>query len=236
LPQSSRASWRWACSSPSTSKGAEPRILPQSFYGISLRAFFTTPGNSYLISPVATLRTHPARVRPATTYPTSLPLTTWPSSCATKIRPRLGPAKCAFGGTVKLNRSWFSLLTFCASASLLAGLAIAVVFTGASVVVAAAAPAAVEEPNPVAARPMFSGVITDSQCGARHAEGSGKSPAECTLACVRNGAKYSLVNGGKKYALDGNADELGKWAGQRATLAGTRSGETIKVSSVGNPR
>jgi len=139
---------------------------------------------------------------------------------------------------VKLNRSWFSLLTFCASASLLAGLALAVVFTGASVVVAAAAPAAaaVEEPNPVAARPMFSGVITDSQCGARHAEGSGKSPAECTLACVRNGANYSLVNGDKKYALDGNADELSKWAGQRATIAGTRSGDTIKVTSVGNPR
>jgi hypothetical protein len=152
--------------------------------------------------------------------------------------PRFGSAKCAIGGTVKLTRSWFSLLTFCASASLLAGLALAVVFTGASVVVAAAAPAgaAVEEPNPVAARPIFSGVITDSQCGARHAEGSGKSPAECTLACVRNGAKYSLVNGDKKYALDGNADELSKWAGQRATIAGSRSGETIKVTSVSTPR
>lgn len=139
---------------------------------------------------------------------------------------------------MKLNRSWLSLLTFCAGASLLAGLALAVVFTGASVVVAAAAPAAaaVEEPNSVAARPIFSGVITDSQCGARHAEGSGKSPAECTLACVRNGAKYSLVNGDKKYALDGNADELSKWAGQRATIAGSRSGETIKVTSVSTPR
>jgi hypothetical protein len=137
---------------------------------------------------------------------------------------------------VKLNRSWFSLLTFCASASLAAALSLAVVFTGASLVVAAAAPetvAAAEEPTTTAPPPVFAGVITDSQCGARHAEGSGKSPAECTLACVRNGANYSLVNGDKKYALDGNADELSKWAGQRTTIAGTRSGDTIKVTSVG---
>ncbi len=140
---------------------------------------------------------------------------------------------------MKLNRSWFSLLTFCASASLAAALALAILFTGASVVVAAAAPetvAAAEEPTPTAPQPVFAGVITDSQCGARHAEDSGKSPADCTLACVRNGANYSLINGDKKYALDGNTEELGKWAGQRATIAGIRSGDTIKVTSVGSPR
>jgi hypothetical protein len=145
---------------------------------------------------------------------------------------QLGPAKYDLGGSVKLNRSWLSLLTFCASASLAAALGLALIFTGASVVMAAAAPAtaAAEEPNTAA--PTFSGVITDSQCGARHAEGSGKSPAECTLACVRNGAKYSLVDGEKKLALDGNADELSKWASQRVTITGTRSGDTIKVTSV----
>ncbi|MGA7381394.1 MAG: hypothetical protein WBX03_11125 [Terriglobales bacterium] len=136
------------------------------------------------------------------------------------------------------NRSWFSLLTFCAGASLAAALALAAVFTGASAVLAAAAPAtaAAEEPNSAAPQPTFSGVITDSRCGARHPESSGKSPAECTLACVRNGAKYSLVNGDKKYTLDGNADELSQWAGQRATIAGTRSRGTVKVVSVGSPR
>jgi hypothetical protein len=132
------------------------------------------------------------------------------------------------GGSVKLNRSWLSLLTFCASASLAAALALALIFAGASAVVAAAGPAAPE--------PTFSGVITDSQCGARHAEDSGKSPAECTLACIRNGAKYALVNGDRKYVLDGNPDELSHWAGQRATIAGIRSGDTIKVTSIDSPR
>lgn len=136
-----------------------------------------------------------------------------------------------------MNRSWFSLLTFCASASLAAALALAIVFTGASVVVAAAAPTAAvaEEPNTAAPQPLFSGVISDHQCGARHNKESGKSPSECTLACVRNGGKYALVNGDKKYALDGNADELSHWAGQRVTIAGTLSGETIKVTSVSSP-
>lgn len=138
---------------------------------------------------------------------------------------------------MKLNRSWLSLLTFCASASLAAALALAALFTGVSVVLAAAtpAPAAAQEPNTPAPPAVFSGVITDAQCGARHDEASGKSPAECTLACIRNGAKYSLVNAEKKYALDGNTDELSHWAGQRVTVAGTLSGETIKVSSVSGP-
>ena len=39
-----------------------------------------------------------------------------------------------------------------------------------------------------------------------------------------------------EYTLDGNADELSHWAGQRATIAGTRSGDTIKVTSVARPR
>jgi hypothetical protein len=152
--------------------------------------------------------------------------------------PRFGSAKCAFGGSVNPNRSWFSLLTFCASASLAAALALAILFTGAAVVFAAATPASAvaEEPNTPAPQSVFSGVITDAQCGARHDEQSGKSPSECTLACVRSGAKFSLVDGDKKYALEGNVDDLGKWAGQRATIAGSRSGETIKVTSVGNPR
>ena len=131
------------------------------------------------------------------------------------------------------NRSWLSLLTFCASAALAAGLALGLVFTGTSAVFAAAA---TDESNVAQPQPVFSGVITDSRCAARHADNSGKSPAECTIACVRNGAKYSLVNGDKKYALDGNSDELSRWASQRVTIDGTRAGDTIKVTSIRSPR
>jgi hypothetical protein len=137
---------------------------------------------------------------------------------------------------VNTNRSWFSLLTFCTSAALATALVLAAMFIGTSAVVAVVFPgpvAAAEEPAP---QPAFSGVITDSQCGARHSEASGKSPSECTLACIRNGSKYSLVDGDKKYMLEGDPEELSHWAGQRATIAGTRSGDTIKVTSVDGSR
>ena len=50
--------------------------------------------------------------------------------------------------------------------------------------------------------------------------------------CVRNGSKYLLVDGGKSYQLDGNADDLGRLAGERANIVGTLNGNTIRVSSI----
>ncbi|MGH8336394.1 MAG: hypothetical protein ACRETL_06135, partial [Gammaproteobacteria bacterium] len=108
--------------------------------------------------------------------------------------------------------------------------------TAASLVAAAPATAAAEEPNTSAQQRVFSGVISDYQCDARHNRDSDKSPAECTLACIRKGGKFSLVNGDKKYVLEGKANELSRWAGQRVAVAGTLSGDTIKVISIGNPR
>lgn len=78
----------------------------------------------------------------------------------------------------------------------------------------------------------FAGVITDSICGARHASGSGKSPAECARACVRKGSNYMLVDGNKIYMLNGSGPEIDKLAGQRVSVAGTIDGKTITVSSV----
>jgi hypothetical protein len=78
----------------------------------------------------------------------------------------------------------------------------------------------------------FAGLITDDHCGARHDMGSNKNPAECARACVRNGAKYALVNGDKSYALAGNAQELSRRSGQRVTLTGSLEGNTIQVRSI----
>jgi len=57
------------------------------------------------------------------------------------------------------------------------------------------------------------------------------SAAECTHFCARNGAKYVLVDGEKRYALTGNTQDLSKFAGQRVTISGSRNGDTIQVSS-----
>jgi hypothetical protein len=136
------------------------------------------------------------------------------------------------------NRSWFALITFCATTALVAALGLALLFASATVAYAVAhslqAPAT---PPPAAdqqaaATQKISGMITDSKCAAKHVKNSRKGPAECTRACVRSGAKYTLVDGDKVYTLEGNEGQLERVAGERATVEGTVEGSTIKVVSV----
>lgn len=77
----------------------------------------------------------------------------------------------------------------------------------------------------------FTGTISDAMCGAKHMA-KDKSAAECTRMCVQQGQKYALVAGQKVYILDGHEAELNKLAGERATVKGTLSGETLTVTSV----
>jgi hypothetical protein len=79
----------------------------------------------------------------------------------------------------------------------------------------------------------FSGLVTDSYCGARHERHSNLTPKDCARACIRSGATYLLVNGDHRYKLTGSEESLNKLLGTRATVTGTLQGETISVSSVG---
>ncbi|MGC2183337.1 MAG: hypothetical protein WA637_08670 [Terriglobales bacterium] len=165
-----------------------------------------------------------------------------------------------------VQRSWLSLLGFCAVSGMIVALGFAVLLAGASLAFAVSqrAPGAdagtmigaseerisaeqtVEQPaaaqSAAAAQPVddsgttsgqtFSGMITDSRCGARHRMNSGKTPAECARSCVRHGAHYVLVDGDKVYALEGDPAELEKPAGERVNIAGKLEGDTIKVKAV----
>jgi hypothetical protein len=77
----------------------------------------------------------------------------------------------------------------------------------------------------------FVGLISDSACGPRH-KFKDKSAEECTRYCVRNGAQFALIAGGTVYILNGNTNDLGYLAGQKAKVTGTLKGDTITVSSV----
>jgi hypothetical protein len=135
------------------------------------------------------------------------------------------------GGFVKIQKgSWFGLITFCSLLTLAASLGLAILFAGGAAAFASD-PQQVQKSDAVAEQ-KFSGMITDSQCGARHDQSTGKRPADCARMCVRKGAKYVLVNGDQKNILVGNEVELDHLAGQRATVTGTLNGDTIKVSSV----
>ncbi|PYY00011.1 MAG: hypothetical protein DMG62_03330 [Acidobacteria bacterium] len=49
---------------------------------------------------------------------------------------------------------------------------------------------------------------------------------------VQHGQKYALVVGQKVYTLQGHEDDLNRMAGQRATVKGSVSRDTVTVSSV----
>lgn len=79
----------------------------------------------------------------------------------------------------------------------------------------------------------YYGDISDSNCGVHH-QMAGNAHG-CTLGCVKHGAKYVFVTGGKVYTIaNQNQPELEKYAGEHVKIMGTRTsdGKSITISSV----
>jgi len=76
----------------------------------------------------------------------------------------------------------------------------------------------------------FVGEIGDSMCGARHMMPGSKK--DCTLECVKGGAKYILIDpSGKIYQLS-DQKKPEAFAGSKVKVTGTRKGDTITVASI----
>jgi uncharacterized low-complexity protein len=100
------------------------------------------------------------------------------------------------------------------------------------------ASAASEQPEPAQAAQSsvpsktYEGVITDTHCGAKHSAPLAESAADCTRTCVHSGDRFALVDGDKMYILRGNPAVLKRAAGERVTIIGALTGNTISVLSV----
>jgi hypothetical protein len=81
----------------------------------------------------------------------------------------------------------------------------------------------------------LTGVVSDAMCGSTHMM-KGKSDAECTRACVKEGSKYALVVGKTVYTLEGREADLDKYAGQKVSLTGVLKDGTVAVQSVAPAR
>ena len=81
-----------------------------------------------------------------------------------------------------------------------------------------------------AAEKTYSGVVSDSNCGMKHAKG-GDEAAACIAKCVSGGAKYTLISGKKSYNLEPQ-DKFSNFAGKHVRLKGTLSGDMITASDV----
>ena len=81
----------------------------------------------------------------------------------------------------------------------------------------------------------FTGQISDTMCGAKHTMMPAGHEKECTMDCMKMGAKFALVVGDKVYQLDGKEAELAKFAGGKAKVSGTLDGMKIHVTAVSAP-
>lgn len=93
-----------------------------------------------------------------------------------------------------------------------------------------AASLSLASPEKVATK-TFVGSIGDSMCGAKHMM-PGESDKDCTLECVKSGAKFILIDpSGKIYQLS-NQKMPEQFAGAKVKVTGTLSGDTIAVDSI----
>ena len=60
----------------------------------------------------------------------------------------------------------------------------------------------------------------------------GKTAAQCTRECVKQGSDFALVSGGKVYTLKENKAQFDKFAGENVIVKGNVSGTTISVNSI----
>jgi hypothetical protein len=130
---------------------------------------------------------------------------------------------------MRKNRFWIEVITLCAGAA--CGLALALAFVGAAVVVFGQT----AEPPQSAAQPdgqqTYIGMVTCSRCFAKHSAKIGATAARARV-CIRDGANFSFVNGDRTYLLEGDPAALKRVAGQRVQIVGALNGDTITVASV----
>lgn len=91
-----------------------------------------------------------------------------------------------------------------------------------------------------AADQTWTGKISDSKCGAKHAtaeHGKKMTDRECTEACVKGGAKYVFASKGKVYQITNQDNaELAMHAGHTVQLTGEMKGDSVTVSKIQMPK
>ncbi len=91
----------------------------------------------------------------------------------------------------------------------------------------------------LAATKTWTGQITENMCGADHSAmssgGKKVDSHDCTLTCVKGGAKFAFLSDGKVFDIaNQNLADLTKQAGQTVSLTGelASDGKTITVSKL----
>jgi hypothetical protein len=76
-----------------------------------------------------------------------------------------------------------------------------------------------------AASQTFTGVVTDTMCGASHKAMNVTPDSKCVRDCVKAGAKFALLVGDKVYTLS-DQQTPDKFAGEKVKVTGTLNSKT----------
>ena len=87
--------------------------------------------------------------------------------------------------------------------------------------------------NAADASRTFTGVITDTLCGASHAMMKAKSDADCVKLCVKGSGQYALFDGQNVLKLSDQKTPA-EFAAQKVRVTGSydEKTKTIKVTSI----
>lgn len=79
----------------------------------------------------------------------------------------------------------------------------------------------------------FTGVVTDTMCGAKHTMMKDQPDDKCVRMCVKGSSEYALFDGQKVFRLS-DQGKPAKFAAQKVKVTGTLDPKTktIKVSSI----
>jgi len=82
----------------------------------------------------------------------------------------------------------------------------------------------------------WTGVISDSRCGAKH-EAASAADVQCMKTCIKRGATPALVSGGKLFNVASSSnDQVASHLGEKVTITGKLerdySGQFIVVESI----
>ena len=80
-----------------------------------------------------------------------------------------------------------------------------------------------------AAGKTFTGVVTDTMCGADHAQMGVKPDSKCVRECVKGGSKYALLVGKEVYTLS-DQKTPDQYAGAKVTVTGTLDAQTKTIA------
>jgi hypothetical protein len=76
----------------------------------------------------------------------------------------------------------------------------------------------------------WTGTVSDEHCGAKHVAGS-EADMKCAKSCIGGGAAAVFVVGDKVYKIE-NKDAIKGHEGQKVTIDGKLTGDTVHVDSV----